>query len=108
MPVPLQLSGPLQLRALLAADSEGIALPLKAVRAIWQWLTSSLSNDSWRIDGIAKIPDEQPHPGCPSNLVSLDAGRDSATVDRGQGRLTVAYDGQPDFQPIQGTSAPLQ
>jgi hypothetical protein len=30
-----------------------------------------------------------------------------ATVDRSRGRLAVLYDGAPDFQPIEGTSAPL-
>lgn len=32
----------------------------------------------------------------------------TATVDRGQTRLAVAYDGTPDFQPVEGTSAPLR
>jgi hypothetical protein len=30
-----------------------------------------------------------------------------ATVDRGRGHLAVIYDGSPDFQPIEGTSAPM-
>jgi hypothetical protein len=32
----------------------------------------------------------------------------TATVDRGQVRLAVAYDGNPDFEPVEGTSAPLK
>jgi len=48
-------------------------------------------------------------PGTPQSEESIIAASvpQTATVDRSQIQLGVDYDGSPDFQPVQGTSAPM-
>ncbi|HEY6328503.1 MAG TPA: carbohydrate-binding family V/XII [Blastocatellia bacterium] len=85
-----------------------------------RWFTARAMDGPWQyVDGkslppdFAKIPEGGPKASALASVPGTPAAEEArisndipqtATVTRNQAQLTVDYDGQPDFKPIQGTS----